>query len=449
MKITEVEVRDVMKIKYVHVTPEGSMTVIGGKNAQGKTSFLSAIAMALGGEKLCPTKPIRKGASSGSVKVTVDGDESKGLPPSTVIRRFTLKDDGTIKSDMEIVSDKGYRAPKPQTLLNSLINSATFDPLYFASLPAKEQAENLRKLVGVDVSKQERARAETYETRRVEGQEMRKLEGHLKSLPAYDKTAPSEPVLASDIVAEMDAAKAVNDANEEQRVVLRGLANTKAAGERALDDAKSKVVALEAELEEAKAELQRISDKLDRVCKDGMEQETRVKCLQDIDMAPFRARLDEVDKVNAVVRQNQKRAEVEQAFESSKTRYKQLSDEIEAIDTAVATIYAEAKWPVDGLGFDEEGVTYKGMPFAQCSDAEKLDVSVAMGFAVHPTLKMLVIRNGSLLDEDSLAHVAELAKQNDGQVFVERVGEGSECHLVLRDGEDALAVEEVPEGEQA
>lgn len=448
MRITEIEVRDVLKIKYVHITPNGPMTIVGGRNAQGKTSFLNSIAMALGGEKLCPTKPIRKGASSGVVKVSIDGDESKGIPPSTVVRRFSLKEDGTLKSDMEIVSDKGYRAPKPQTLLNSIINNATFDPLYFASLPAKEQAESLRKLVGIDTAQHERARAAAYETRRVEGVEMRKLDGYVKSLPFYPE-APAEPVSASEIVAEMDAAVATNNANEEQRTVLRALANSKAAGERAMDDVSRKVESAKAALEEAKAEYRRIADKLAKVCQDGAEQAVKVGCLQDVDLAPFRARLDSLDKLNEVVRQNQKRAEVEKELEASKARYRQLSDEIEAIDAAVAAMYATAQWPVSGLGFDEDGVTYNGLPFAQCSDAEKLDVSVAMGFAVHPALKMLVIRNGSLLDEDSLAHVAALAEQNDGQVFVERVGEGSECHVVLRDGEDSLAAEEATEGEQA
>jgi predicted ATP-dependent endonuclease of OLD family len=441
VKITEVEVRDVMKIKYVHVTPEGSMTVIGGKNAQGKTSFLSAIAMALGGEKLCPTKPIRNGKSSGVVKVTVDGDEAKGLPPSTVIRRFSLKEDGTVKSDMEIVSDSGYRAPKPQTLLNSVINNATFDPLYFASLQPKEQAENLRKLVGIDTSKQERQRAGVYETRRVVGQEMRKLEGHLKSLPPHDKSAPSAPVLASEVVAEMDAAAAVNAQHDEQRQALKTLETTKATGERALEDANNKIDVLEGELAAAKAEQKRIAAKLKQVSAEAQTQAACVAELQDVDLQPFRVRLDAVDKINAVVRQNQKRAEVELEHRQSKDRYEQLTVEIESIDAAVADLYQQAKWPIDGLGFDSDGVTYKGMPFTQCSDAEKLDVSVAMGFAMNPTLRMLVIRNGSLLDDDSLAHVAELAQQNDGQVFVERVGEGSECHLVLRDGEAVNAAE--------
>jgi hypothetical protein len=441
MKITEVEVRDVMKIKYVHVTPEGNMTVIGGKNAQGKTSFLSAIAMALGGEKLCPTKPIRKGSSSGSVSVKVDGDAAKGLPPSTITRRFALKEDGTFKSDMEIVSDIGYRAPKPQTLLNSVINNATFDPLYFSSLQPKEQAENLRKLVGIDTSRLERERASVYETRRVEGQEMKRLEGHGKSLPPRDTSAPAEPVLASSIMAEMDKAQAANDVNVKLREDLTLAMRCERVAQEAVVQADERIQALGDQILEARRQREELREN----CKGALARanvcQQAVNELHDIDMQPFRARVDEVDKINASVRQNQKRDEVEQAYRESRDKYKSLTEQIDGIDAAMAALYSQAKWPVEGLGFDADGVTYKDMPFSQCSDAEKLDVSVAMGFAMNPTLRMLVIRNGSLLDEDSLAHVAELARQNDGQVFVERVGEGSECHLVLRDGVDASVVE--------
>ena len=42
--------------------------------------------------------------------------------------------------------------------------------------------------------------------------------------------------------------------------------------------------------------------------------------------------------------------------------------------------------------------------------------------------------DGSLLDEGNLALIAEMAEQSDAQVWVERVGDGKECHVVIEDG---------------
>ena len=94
-----------------------------------------------------------------------------------------------------------------------------------------------------------------------------------------------------------------------------------------------------------------------------------------------------------------------------------------------------AALPVAGLTFaDDVGVKFGGVPFSQLSGAERLKVSLAMGIALNPSLRVLLIRDGSLLDEDNLKVVAEMAERHDMQVWIERVGKGEECSVVLEDG---------------
>jgi hypothetical protein len=57
-----------------------------------------------------------------------------------------------------------------------------------------------------------------------------------------------------------------------------------------------------------------------------------------------------------------------------------------------------------------------------------------MGFALHPRLKILLIRDGSLLDENNLKTVAEMAQEHDGQVWIERVSKGAECSVIIENG---------------
>ena len=55
VKITSFEAENVKRIKAVQFTPsEDGLTIIGGKNANGKTSVLDSIVYALGGEKNRP-----------------------------------------------------------------------------------------------------------------------------------------------------------------------------------------------------------------------------------------------------------------------------------------------------------------------------------------------------------------------------------------------------------
>jgi len=53
---------------------------------------------------------------------------------------------------------------------------------------------------------------------------------------------------------------------------------------------------------------------------------------------------------------------------------------------------------------------------------------------MNPKLKVLLIRDGSLLDATSLKLVAQMAAEAEGQVWIERVGDGAECSVVIEDG---------------
>ena len=71
-------------------------------------------------------------------------------------------------------------------------------------------------------------------------------------------------------------------------------------------------------------------------------------------------------------------------------------------------------------------VTYNNVPFDQCSSSEQLRVSLAMGLALNPKLKVILIRDGSLLDgqrhapccldKDNLKMIAEMAAVARGRL---------------------------------
>lgn len=64
VKIASVEAENVKRVKAVYLEPKADgLTVIGGRNGQGKTSVLDAIAWALGGDKMRPSNAKREDAA--------------------------------------------------------------------------------------------------------------------------------------------------------------------------------------------------------------------------------------------------------------------------------------------------------------------------------------------------------------------------------------------------
>ncbi len=52
---------------------------------------------------------------------------------------------------------------------------------------------------------------------------------------------------------------------------------------------------------------------------------------------------------------------------------------------------------------------------------------------------MILIRDGSLLDDDSMSEVYRFAQEHDVQVWIERIGSADEDALIIEDGEVADA----------
>ncbi|MCA9529419.1 MAG: hypothetical protein KC543_04710, partial [Myxococcales bacterium] len=137
----------------------------------------------------------------------------------------------------------------------------------------------------------------------------------------------------------------------------------------------------------------------------------------------------------------ERRAAVAERLEKRRLAVEGLTASLAEIDEEKRAAIERAEFPLEGLGFAEEGVTLGGIPFAQASAAERLRASVAIGLALHPDLRVLLVRDGALLDDDSLKLVAEMAAAHEAQVWVERVGDGDPGAIIIEDG--AVRADEV------
>lgn len=401
LKIVQLTAENIKRLQAVTITPDGNLEVIGGDNAQGKTSLLDSIEMALNGGKSIPPNPIRKGQKK--ARVVVDLGELK------VERRFTSK--GSI---LEVKSN-GVIQSSPQRILDELIGKLTFDPLAFINMKPADQLKTLKDLVGINFDDLEAQRQTLYSNRAEVNRESKQLEGQLEGIPEHENI-PDAPIVISDLMAELEAAEKHNqDAAEREKTV---------------ESYNVEIATIDHELERLRNRAIEIKTERERV---EIKRES-IDIPATLDTSELKTKIQSAETVNQKIRDAGERKRVDKLLKSKNTESTKLSLAIERIDEEKEARLAEAKFPVSGLSFGENGVLLNGLPLEQASSAEALKVSVAMGFTLSPRLKVSLIRDGSLLDENSLRTVAEIAQEHDGQVWIERVSKGAECSVIIEDG---------------
>jgi hypothetical protein len=429
MKIIRLEAKNVKRLRAVQIAPDpdGQLVIVGGDNGQGKTSVLDSIAYALLGKEALPREPLRRGEESGSVVVDL-GD--------FVVRRTFGKDGAT---SLVIDTKDGGRLLQPQTRLDDLIGRLSFDPLEFSRMKAKEQAETLRELVGLDFSELVERRAAIFAERTDANRQAKGLEARLAAMPIHE--APEKEISTEALVADLEAAEKTNARHAARRRAIDEAKGEETAIRKSIAAAKQAVAITMEEIERLQSRLA-LQEKgiasqeevLAAVVAERETQEAEVAALQDVDYAPLRAAVLSAEETNRKVRENRTRARLAEDVDTWKTASASLTSQIESIDEIRRAAIANAKFPVEGLGFDAEGgVTFQGIPFEQASAAEQLRVSAAMGLAMNPKLRILLIRDGSLLDGASLRILADMAAEHDAQVWVERV-EKDGATVIIEDG---------------
>jgi DNA repair exonuclease SbcCD ATPase subunit len=384
--------------------------VLGGDNEQGKSSVMDCIEMALGGAGRVPSVPIRSGATAG--KIRLDLGELK------VERAFSTSK-GT---SLVVTSADGKRIASPQAVLDKLYSSIAFDPLEFANQKPAEQVATLRRIVGLDFSALDAERARIYQEREASGRVLAQAKARLAAMPEPAADVPDKEVSVAALMAEKEAADNVNFEHAAERAKL-GKAVYETTGFIKLVEQRRR------ELKEAE-DLYAASRKAENAA-----QETVAALAPDILVAPIIEKIKGAESINWGVRARKTRAKEQNDVNRMEGERLALTSAIEDIDAKKAKALSEAKWPIEGLGFSDEGVTYNGLPFSQAGASARLRTSVAIGCAQHPDLQVMLVRDASLLDQKSMEMLARLAEEKDEMLWIERVGNGDKGAIILEDGE--------------
>lgn len=377
---------------------EGGMTVVGGRNEQGKSTVLRIVEAALGGKAALPSAPVRTGEDEGSVAVTLsDG--------TRIERTFTTDGRTAVK-----VTRDGMKATGPQALLDGLLGPLSYDPVGFDRLKDADKAEQVRRMAGLDLSGPDARRRDAYDRRTEVGRVVREREGQLAGMPPPD---PDAPDCAPDVSALAEAVFATQTEH----------AAWDAAG-RAAEAAQADVAGLEAKLAAARETL--VLRRRDVALRGG-----------EPDVEGPKAALRAADTLTVRFRAACARRGAEAGLTDARREQARLTEAIQGIDAERDAAIRAASLPVEGLGFDPDdgALTLDGLPYSQASQARRLRTSLAIAEAMHPRLRVLLVRDGNPLDDDGLRLVAKWARDRDMHVLIEHMHVGGATGVIIEDGE--------------
>lgn len=393
VKISEFQMENVKRIKAVQYepTPNG-LTVIGGKNNQGKTSVLDSIAWALGGDRFKPSQAQREGSV---------------VPPYIKIKLsngIIVERQGK-NSSLKVIDPSGNKGG--QQLLNEFIESFALNLPKFMEANAKEKANILLRIIGVGdkLYELEKAETEIYNERHAIGQIATQKKKYADEMVHYDNV-PGELLSASDLI------------KEQQEILLQNAENKKKR-ERL------------AELQEQK---HRLEEALSQCEKDLQIAEMSANDLEDRSTEKLEKNIEQIDAMNIKIRSNLDKERAEEEAHTYEQHYNELSKKLEGIRNDKKALLDGADLPLPGLSVEDGEITYNGMKWDNMSGSDQLKTATAIIRKLNPKCGFVLVDKLEQMDTDTLNDFGKWLEQEQLQVIATRVSTGDECSVIIEDG---------------
>lgn len=400
IKINKLEIENVKRVKAVSLEPtQNGLTVIGGRNGQGKTSILDSIAWALGGNKYKPSQPHREGSV---------------LPPNLQIslsNGLEIKRDGK-NSDLKVIDPSGQKAG--QKLLDSFVEEFALNLPKFMESSNADKARTLLQIIGVGdkLAEFEKKEQELYNERLVIG----RVADQKKKFAAemtYFSEAPKELISVSELI------------QEQQAILAKNAENERLIGQR--DNLKQRQTQLDSEIARLIEEKAKVDQQLEIAEKDALD-------LHDESTEQLEYSISNTEEINRKVRANLDKEKAEQDAQFEKEKYDNLSAQIDRIRLDKNQLLEDTDLPLPGLSVAEGELLYKGQRWDNMSGAEQLKVSTAIVRKLNPECGFILIDKLEQMDLDTLKEFGQWLEQEQLQAIATRVSTGDECSIIISDG---------------
>ena len=414
MKITSLELENVKRVKAVSINPaQNGLTVIGGKNGQGKTSVLDAIAWALGGENYRPSSPQREGSI---------------LPPKlhVVLDNGIVVDRTGKNSSLTVTDSTGKRAG--QRLLDEFVEKLALDLPKFMAQNNKDKARTLLRIIGMEdeVKRLDDQEQQLYNRRHALGQiadQKRKYALEMQSFPGV----PESPVSAGELIERQQAILLRNAENQKKRDNVQLLVQQNGILVQRIETLSSQIAALLQQKKEAEEAFKRNQQDLETAKLDA-------STLQDESTAELEESIRQVDEINRKVRANLDKEKAVEDAEAMTRDYDAMTAQIEAVRDERAKLLQGANLPLPDLTVEQGELLYKGKAWDCMSSSEQLRVSVAIVRAINPKCNFVLIDKTEAMDVDTMREFGEWLEKEGLQAICTRVGTDGACQIIIEDG---------------
>ena len=394
LRVARLKFENFKKLRAFEIEPKTNLVKIKGKNGAGKSTIIDVIWAAIGGKSASPDEPIKKGERK--AKVILD------LGPIIVEKSWSAKSG----ESLTIKSRSGEIVKAPQRLLDEFIGKTTLDPGNFLTLENKKQAEVLKNVLGIDFEELDAQKAKAYNERAELNKEAKRLRSHADSIEG-DPDGPKDETSIQELTDKYNDAVKTNTNYD----------------------------SLNQEIEHSNKRRKEISDEIERLDLESSELLSELEISTEkrsqiipVKIADIQIEMRGMEETNKKARNNALKDKTLKEARETEIEAETLDDKIKAIDEKKDKAIQEAKFPVDGLAFGEDGLELNGVPFAQASQAERLTAAFAIACRANPHLKILAIKDGSLFDKESTARLKELAEKENVMLWLEIVtdnGDGS------------------------
>ncbi len=380
--------------QYVQLSPEGSLVVIAGDNGAGKSSFIDAFTELFDpkGTRLTP-EPIRHGETEASASFE---DTDLGV---RITRTWKKNDAGRL----EVVALDGAKYSKPADVIAKLTGGVIFDPSVFLTMDDRRQRDALLQMVDLpfDLDAIERERQAEYERRTVANRDVTRLRGAVASAQPAEPDGPDEEVSAQDILDQIRAAQDAQYAHDAAERRYKETGEAKARIEREIADLRERAHAAAEAHDRAWATL-------------------NATPAPTVPVDELRVELAAVEETNAAVRAKREWQKLQAELAEAVIDAELAEAGLAKVEQRKRDGLASATFPVDGLSVSDTGITFQGVPFSQVNRAAQLRVAFAVATAGTPDLRLVIVKEGDLLDSSSLDWVRSIAEERGYTVLVER-----------------------------
>jgi predicted ATP-dependent endonuclease of OLD family len=428
MRINKIEIENFMRLKAIQFVPKPGLNHIVGDNGAGKTAFLNAIVCALSGRKSLPVVPVRDGQEM--ARITLDLGE--------IIVKWRCKPNR--ETTVIVESADGARYPSPIKMLERLFGERSIDPLEFWRATPAKRLEMLRAMVKIDldVDAIEQLNERDYNERKAFNSRANTFAERVKNVEANVNWTMD--VVEQDMSALVDAL-----ANAMEHNSAIGVASSTRAHR--IGEMKKRETEIE-ELDQQIARLMAKRDERSSELANLREAHLNAAPLPDpVDVTDLRAQMGVAETENArkrnQIHHREQLASAKKELEECQAASARLTAQIEERTKAKNDALAAVKFPVDGLSLGTEDVLFNGLPFSQASSGDAVPISTKIAMQANPELRLLLIRDASLVGRKNMALVAQSAEEEGYQVFMESVRTGSTVGLELEAGE-VVAIDGVP-----